>query len=402
MRHLMLPCCDPCYGRPYPRCFDDADFSGQRGRMPHLILFLLCLLLWPKPADAVEDLVFVPSKLTPEVAVLDSRSDTVVRRLRTGSAPLHATVSAELGLLLVTTSWRGDLVNLIDVDGILATGQVALDPRPDGIALDPAGRVLAVSSLESDRIALVDLATRRQTASVASLATPHHLAFSGDGRRLYVANLGANRVTEIDVAAGAIARQFEPAPADADLGGVGNLAILPDGRRALAAFGGGSELALIDLNQGTALRRVPVGELPWHAFATMDGSRILVPYRGEDTIAVLDGATLREIARVPAGTDIVDVSFGWFESVAFVLSRGDRKATAIDVETGRTLGEIALPGVPEAGVATRDGQRLYVALGDTGGVAVLDMRARRLAKVIGGVARRPWGVQMAGAFNYCR
>ena len=76
--------------------------------------------------------------------------------------------------------------------------------------------------------------------------------------------------------------------------------------------------------------------------------------------------------------------------------------SAIELESGRSLGEITLPGAPEAAVATTDGTRLYVALGDVGSVAVIDVRQRRLLKVIDGVARRPWGVQMAGAVNYCR
>jgi DNA-binding beta-propeller fold protein YncE len=368
--------------------------------MPHLLLLLLLLLL-PRSAAAIDGLVFVPSRLAAEVAVLDTRRGEVVRRLRTGSAPLHAAVSAELDLV-VTTSWRGNKVNLIDANGVLPTQEVALDLRPDGIALDPGGRMLAVSSLESDSVALVDLVGRRQTAGIAGLATPHHLAFSADGGRLYVGNLGADRITEIDVAAGTVARQIELAPAGAGLGGVANLTILPDGRRALAVFGSGSELALVDLARGTAAGRVKVGELPWHAFVTMDGSRILVPHRGEDAVALLDGTTLREIARVPVGADVADVAFGWFESVAFVLSRGARTATAIDLATGTVLAEIALPGAPEAGLTTDAGSRLYVALGDVGGVAVIDTRSRRLTHVIDGVARRPWSVQVAGALNYCR
>ena len=369
--------------------------------MPQLLLLLLSLLALPAQAAGIDGLVFVPSKQTAEVAVIDTRSDTVVRRLATGSAPLHAAVSTGLRLL-VTTSWRGNTVNLIDVDGALPTERIALDLRPDGIELDPAGRTLAVSSLETDSVALVDLAARRQTASIAGFATPHHLAFSANGRRLFVGNLGANRVTEVDVATGTVARQIELAPADADLGGVTNLTVLPDGQRALAAFGSGSELALIDLVEGGAGPRVLVGELPWRAFATMDGSRLLVPNNGEGTVSVLDGASLTEIARVPAGADITGVNTAWFESVAFVLSRGDRKATAIELERGRSLGEITLPGAPEAAVTTADGTRLYVALGDVGSVAVIDVPQRRLLKVIDGVARRPWGVQMAGAVNYCR
>ena len=114
-----------------------------------------------------------------------------------------------------------------------------------------------------------------------------------------------------------------------------------------------------------------------------------MPNNGDGTVSVLDGASLTEIARVPAGADITGVNTAWFETVAFVLSRGDRKATVIELEQGRSLGEIILPGAPEAAVDDRRRHRLYVALGDVGGVAVIDVRERRLLKVIDGVAVDP-------------
>jgi DNA-binding beta-propeller fold protein YncE len=372
--------------------------------LPFLALLLLLIAPGVHAAD-LAGLAFVPSKQAPEVAVVDTRSDTVVRRLATGSAPLHAAVSESLGLL-VTTSWRGNTVNLIDADGVLPTARVALDVRPDGIELDPAGRVLAVTSLESDRVALVDLAAGRQTASIPGFATPHHLAFSTDGKHLYVGNLGADRVTVVEVEGGIVARELELGAGGPGLGGVTNVTPLPDGKHLAVAFGDAGELALVDpaapASAAAVRARIPVGELPWRAFATADGRRLVVPNNGEGTASVLDGATHREIARVPVGDDVTGVNFAWFESTAFVLSRGARKATVIDLESGTALGEIPLPGAPESGVTTPDGARVYVALGDTGDVAVVDARARRLLHLIEDVVRRPWGAQMAGASNYCR
>ena len=50
--------------------------------MPQLLLILLCLLGLPAHAAGIDGLLFVPSKQTAEVAVIDTRSDSVVRRLR--------------------------------------------------------------------------------------------------------------------------------------------------------------------------------------------------------------------------------------------------------------------------------------------------------------------------------
>src|SRR5262245_32610593 len=99
-----------------------------------LIAILLLLSALPARAAGIDGLAFVPSRLAPEVAVIDPRSGTVVRKLATATPPLHAAVSDSLRRV-VTTSWRGNTVNLIDPDGLLPPERIALALRPDGIEL---------------------------------------------------------------------------------------------------------------------------------------------------------------------------------------------------------------------------------------------------------------------------
>lgn len=369
--------------------------------MPHLIVLFLLLISASASAVGIDGLAFVPSRLAPEVAVIDTRSGGVVRRLPTGSPPLHAAVSDSLRRV-VTTSWRGNTVNLIDPEGVLPIERIAIGVRPDGIELDPAGRLLAVSSFESDRVSLVDLDARRELAVLKGFASPHHLTFAPDGRRLYVSNLAANYVSVVDVAARAIVAPIVLGPPEEDLGGISNLTVTPDRRRLLATVGNGDRLAVIDLPSGQVTAWTRVGDLPWRAFPTMDGRRVIVPNNGDGTASVLDGGTMREMARIPVGGDISSVNTAWFETIGLVFSRDARKATLIDLDRGERLGEITLPGTPEAAVVSDDGSRVFVALSDEGAVGVIDVRERRLSSLIGDVVRRPWSVQIAGSLNYCR
>lgn len=369
--------------------------------MPHLLVLFLLLISAPAGAAGIDGLAFVPSRLAPEVAVIDTRSGGVVRRLPTGSPPLHAAVSDSLRRV-VTTSWRGNTVNLIDPEGVLPIERIALGVRPDGIELDPSGRLLAVSSFESDKVSLVDLEARRELAVLGGFASPHHLTFAPDGRRLYVSNLAANHVSVVDMAARATLAPIVLGPPEEDLGGISNLTVTPDGGRLLATVGNGDRLAVINLPGGQVAAWARVGDLPWRAFPTMDGRRIIVPNNGDGTASVLEGETMRELARIPVGGDISSVNTAWFESIGLVFSRDERKATMIDLDRGERLGDIELPGTPEAAVASDDGSRVLVALGDQGAVAVIDIRERRLSSLIGDVVRRPWSVQIAGSLNYCR
>ena len=370
--------------------------------MPHLLVVLLLLLTAGSArATGIDGLAFVPSRLASEVAVIDTRSGGVVRRLPTGSPPLHAAVSDSLRRV-ITTSWRGNTVNLIDPDGLLPIERIPIGVRPDGIELDPSGRLLAVSSFESDTVALVDLEARRPLAVLDGFASPHHLTFAPDGRRLYVSNLAANHVSVVDVAALATVAPIVLGPLEEDLGGVSNLTVTPDGRRLLATVGNGDRLAVVELPDGQVRDWVRVGDLPWRAFPTMDGRRIIVPNNGDGTASVLDGETMAELARIPVGGDISSVNTAWFETIGLVFSRDARKVTMIGLDRGERLGDIQLPGTPEAAVVSEDGSRLFVALSDEGAVAVIDVRERRLSSLIGDVVRRPWSVQIAGSLNYCR
>lgn len=369
--------------------------------MPQLLALILLLTAMSAQAAGIDGLAFVPSRLAPEVAVIDTRSGGVVRRLPTGSPPLHAAVSDNLRRV-VTTSWRGNTVNLIDPDGILPIERISIGVRPDGIELDSTGRLLAVSSFESDQVSLVDLEAQRELAVLDGFASPHHLTFAPDGKRLYVSNLAANHISVVDVPAGATVEPIVLGQPEEDLGGISNLTVTPDGRRLLATVGNGDRLAVIDLPGGQVTAWTRVGELPWRAFPTMDGRRVIVPNNGDGTASILDGETMRELARIPVGGDISSVNTAWFESIGLVFSRDTRKATLIDLDRGESLEGIALPGTPEAAVVSDDGSRVFVALSDEGAVAVIDVRERRLSAVIGDVVRRPWSVQIAGSLNYCR
>jgi YVTN family beta-propeller protein len=160
-------------------------------------------------------------------------------------------------------------------------------------------------------------------------------------------------------------------------------------------------MAVIDLRTGATLATLQLGSQPWRAYSTADGRHMIVPNNGEATVSVISTASLEEVARLPGAADMIGVNTGWFETVAFVLSRSEEKAVILDLERMEPAGELALPGTPETGVVTPDGTRLYVALSSTDRVAVIDVRERRLVKVIEDVGEEPWGAHMVGALNYC-
>ncbi len=128
---------------------------------------------------------------------------------------------------------------------------------------------------------------------------------------------------------------------------------------------------------------------------------MLVTNNGDGTVSVVSTSSLEVVATLPGAADVTGINTDNAGTTAFVLSRGESKVVVLDLVGMKKAGEIALPGTPETGVSTPQGQSLYVALGDTDQVAVIDMATRRLVKTIDDVGDGPWGATMAGAGNYC-
>ncbi len=368
---------------------------------------------WSPPASALEDIgryVYVPNRASADIAVIDTATDRVVARVAVGKVPHQVVVSGALNKL-VASNTQDNTISIVDLATLRTEATVALDNEPEHMALGPHGRLLAVGNIGAGTVSLVSLAANRELARIDGLFEPHNLTFSRDGALLYVANLGANHVSVIDVAARRVVNEIavaEPtalaalgATSSDEFQGIINVTETPDGRLGFAAHGESDALAVIDLGTQQLLKRLRLGDEPWRAYATADGRYMLVPNNGDGTVSVISTASLEVVATLPGAEDMTGVNTGWFETTAFVISRGEDKVVVLDlVEMGK-VGEIRLPSSPETGVVTPDGRKLYVALSGSNRVAVIDTESRKLVTMIDDVGEEPWGATMVGALNYC-
>ncbi|MFQ6017648.1 MAG: YncE family protein [Kiloniellaceae bacterium] len=370
-------------------------------------------LLWAEAASALEDLdryLFVPNRASGDVAVIDTTTDRLVARVAVGKVPHQVVVSSTLGKMIVSNT-ADDTVSIVDLRTLETVATVPLDTEPEHMELAPGGALVAVGNIGAGTVSLVSLEEHREVARITGLIEPHNLTFGPDGALLYVANLGADHVSVIDVARAAVVGEIpvaEPTPlaaGSADRGaeyqGIINVTATLDKRLGFAAHGEGNTLAVIDLETQRKVESLALGELPWRAYASPDGRIMVVPNNGDETVSVVSTETLEVVATLPGAKDMTGVNFDAAGLTAFVISRGEDKAIVLDLAGLTALGEIALPGVPETGVTTPDGAKLYVALSGAGKVAVVDPRRATLIKTIDDVGAEPWGATMVGARNYC-
>ena len=359
--------------------------------------------------DNVNHFVFVPNRASADVAIIDTRTDQVVAKVDVGNVP-HQVVISDTLMKMVASNTADDTISVIDLQTLQPVATIDLDTEPEHMEVDPAGTTLAVGNIGAGTVSLVSLADNVELARIDGLYEPHNMTFSPDGSLLYVGNLGADVVSVIDVAAAKIVDEIrvgEPQTigsvesASDEYQGIINVTRTPDGRLGFAAYGEGDAMAVLDLRTRELVKTLETGSLPWRSFATADGRYMITPNNGDETISVVSTTTLEEVARLPGAADMTGVNTGWFETTAFVISRGDDKLVVLDLMTMTRVGEIDLPSSPETGVTTPDGTKLYIALSGSDEVAVIDVRSQEVVGRIGGVGSEPWGAHMVGALNYC-
>ncbi|WP_038034988.1 YncE family protein [Thermopetrobacter sp. TC1] len=356
--------------------------------------------------------VFVPNRNSADVAIIDTDRDVVIARVPVGNVPHQVAVSDVLGKL-IATNIEDNTVSIIDLASLRTEATLPLGHEPEHMELSPRGTLAAVGNIGEGTVSLVRLDEKREVRRITGLFEPHNMTFSPDGRFIYVGNLGANFISVIDVARGAVIDEIGVGEnvalaalpgSEEEHQGIINVTRTPDGRLGFAAYGDGDAMAVIDLRTRRTLKTLRLGRLPWRAYSTADGRFMIIPNNGDGSVSIVSTRSpFKEVARLKGAADMTGVNTGWFETVAFVISRGADRLVILDLLKMENAGIIGLGkgATPETGVVTPDGKKLYVALSGLDQVALIDTRTRRLIKRISGVGSEPWGAHMVGALNYC-
>ncbi len=359
--------------------------------------------MWPSQQielrDDVGSYVFVPSRAAPEVAVVDTETDKLVTSLELDSIPDQLLVSDAIGRLI--TSNRADkTISVIDLATRSVETVVQLDIVPGAMVLSPDGWLLAVSDAAAGTVAVISLQRNAPLTRVDGLFQPSHLTFSDESSLLYVTDARSGEVRLIDLVQSKVISDID-AVDTADGADLSAVTRTPNGRYGFCAVTGRQELAVLDLDSEERIKTLRLGDDPGRPYGTADGRYMMVANNGDRTVSIIGTDTFDVVATLPGAADVTAINTGWFESVAFVISATEDKAVMLDLVELTEVGEIPLESAPGPGVVTADGQKMFVALSGSDKVAVIDIRDRKLAKVIDNVGHEPWGATMARTNNYC-
>jgi YVTN family beta-propeller protein len=322
-----------------------------------LRLAALLLALPLPPAVAVAD--GPPAKARPklyvtnsdgdDVTVIDPATNKVLGRIVVGKHPHGIAVPADHRFILVTIEGTkpGQLV-WIDPLTDKVTQRMDIGPAPNQLAVTPDGKFAYVPASDG-YYEVVDVPNKKIVTRIFTGGRPHNTLCSADGKRMYLAPMGSpKRVTVVDtathkkvseIAFSNVVRPIALAPdqkrlyAEVD-GLVGvevadlasgkrihrvpaeltpekrkvpsrshGLGVRPDGKEVWECDVEHKEVHVYDLGEDRPrqIATIPMGERVYWLTFSPDGKTCYVSVRGHDEVAVVDTATKKVTARVPAG-----------------------------------------------------------------------------------------------------
>jgi YVTN family beta-propeller protein len=361
--------------------------------------------------DDIDRYVFVPSSGAAEITVIDSATDEVIEVIGMPAIANQIVVSEVTGLIVASHLDAGT-VSMADIETGSVRRIIDLGMTPQSLVMSPDGYRIAVIDIDAGAVSVISLASQSRILKLDDQADPTGVTFSVDGSLLYLPDRKSNTLKLVDIVRESVIGEipFAATPGDRaapdDSGtptamDTSALSRSPDDSYGFCSIGKSDELAIFDFGAGEKIKTLKLGRQPSRPYGTADGRYMLVANEGERTVSVIDTSAFEVVATLPGASDVTAINTGWFESVAFVISRSENRAVVLDLMALQVAGEIPLDERPGPGVVNADGTKLYVALAGTNSVAVIDTRARALKTVIEDVGDAPVGITMAHTNNFC-
>jgi DNA-binding beta-propeller fold protein YncE len=250
------------------------------------------------------------SKMPSAVAIIDVRTDRIVRVMSTGPIPKYVVASPD-GHWMAVVHWGDNTVGLIDTlnkkpssyrrAALITVGrQFNLNTINDadrdhgcgfclrGAVFTPDSRYLLVARMGGGGIAVIDVRRRRYVDTVFGMRpTPRHLELSPDGHTLFVSSNFAGyvsryRIEDLVHAARRHVRKLKPEREIYTGESTRTIAVAPNGRWIFAAANKESQVVVLDAGTLKPLARVAADSYPVGLAVSPDNTQLWVTSQGRD------------------------------------------------------------------------------------------------------------------------
>ena len=247
---------------------------------------------------------------------------------------------------------------------------VPVGRRPQGVAVDPRGRLVYVTNFADDSVSAIEITRQAVLGTIPVGGGPEGIAIHPDGRRVYVANFIQGTISVID-------NRVNSVVASISVDGLPvGIAIETTGERAFVSLISPSpsnrgKLVAIDTTSGRIAGGVQVGVFQLGVSITPDGRHIYVANSEDDTVSVVDAATLAVIKDIPVGDRPVAVAFSPNGGVAYVTNQNSNDVSVVDT-LGTVVAMIPVGAGPTGASVNPDGSRVYITNVLENSVAVIE------------------------------
>lgn len=231
------------------------------------------------------------------IAVLDSASLRVLRKLSVGSDPEQFALSRD-GQALFVSNEDEAAASCWEVDSGREVFRAAVSDEPEGVAVHPQRDDVYVTCEERGEVFVLDARSGAVRAKLNVGGRPRTIAFSPDGTRAYIPIEGKTEVAVIDTANH---RALKPVPLEGKgimpMGSV----VSPDGRELYVTTGRGNTVVVIDTTTNQQVASIAVGQRPWGIALNSDATRLYTANGVSDDVSIIDVRARKEITRIKVG-----------------------------------------------------------------------------------------------------
>jgi YVTN family beta-propeller protein len=227
------------------------------------------------------------------IAVVDTRTEKLLRRLPGGSDPETFDVSPD-GRMLYVSNEDADTLSAVDVDQARILWTLEVGGEPEGVAVRPDGAVVYVTCEGSDSVVAVDVSRRAIIARMSTPSRPRGVIFSSDGTRAWVTAENSGKVYAVDARHHRVTGSTSLGAGALPMG----LVLDPDRRMLAVTTGRGGAVVALDPGSLAVRSRLPgVGPRVWGIGRAADG-RLFAAGGPSGELVVIDPAVHRVLSRI--------------------------------------------------------------------------------------------------------
>jgi PQQ-dependent catabolism-associated beta-propeller protein len=229
-----------------------------------------------------------PNRVPDQVAVIDTATLKIVKHIPAGTDPEGIAITPD-GRKVAVSNEDAGTASIVDTRSGKTVAALVVGTEPEGVAI--SGKTIFVTGETSNTVSVIE--RLEVVANILVDARPRYAIFTPDGRYAYVSAEIGGSISLIDVAARRVVKRLKLAPVEHPVG------MILDGNVLYAATGRGNGVAVIDTTTFRILRRIAVGQRPWHL--AISGRKLYVANGLSNTVSVIDLATDKVVATIPVG-----------------------------------------------------------------------------------------------------